>query len=364
MKFLIDKSLHEPAYLQLYKLIKEQIIAGQYPLASKLPSKRTVAAEAGVSVISVEHAYALLADEGYIEARERSGYFVIYRESDFGRSFIPTPKPAPPAPQVSATAFPYSVLAKTMRRVITEQQENLLIKSPNQGCVSLRRALSAYLLRSNGIKADEKQIVIGAGAEYLYGLIIQLLGNGRVFGLEDPGYEKIGRVYRANGVQTDLLKLGRDGILSEELNRTRATVLHVTPFHSFPSGISADVSKRREYVCWAEARNGYIIEDNYDSELTVSSKNEDTVFATAKEGTVIYLNTFTKTVAPSVRVGYMILPSPLLRVFEQKLGFYSCTVPVFEQEVLAELIAGGDFERHINRVRRARRKRLSEQTEV
>ena len=146
--------------------------------------------------------------------------------------------------------------------------------------------------------------------------------------------------------------------VSDFLERTKATVLHITPFNSFPSGITASASKRYEYIRWAEKREGYIIEDNYDSELTVSRKNEDTVFSLSERGTVIYLNTFSKTIAPSIRVGYMILPENLLRVFEQRLGFYSCTVPVFEQYVLAQLLQNGDFERHINRVRQAKRKHM------
>ena len=133
-------------------------------------------------------------------------------------------------------------------------------------------------------------------------------------------------------------------------------MLHITPFNSFPSGITASVSKRHEYLRWAQKRNGYIIEDNYASELTVSKKNEDTVFSLSQDQSVIYLNTFSETISPSVRIGYMVLPEKLVDVFEEKLGFYSCTVPVFEQYVLAELINNGDFERHINRVRRAKRK--------
>ena len=203
-----------------------------------------------------------------------------------------------------------------------------------------------------------EQVVIGSGAEYLYSLIVQLLGNDRIFALEDPCYDKIQLVYRANSIQCESLPLGPDGIPSLALEETNATVLHITPFNSFPSGITASASKRYEYIRWAEQRNGYIIEDNYDSELTVSKKNEDTVFSLSKHGSVIYLNTFSNTIAPSIRVGYMILPERLLNQFEEKLGFYSCTVPVFEQYVLAELLQTGDFERHINRVRRAKRKGL------
>ena len=243
-----------------------------------------------------------------------------------------------------------------MRRVLSDYGEEILVKAPNKGCHELRRAIASYLTRSNGITVGADQIVIGSGAEYLYSLIVQLLDSHKKIGLEHPSYSKIQKVYEANNVDCDMLEMGQNGIQTAELERTDATILHVTPFNSFPSGITASVSKRYEYLRWAEKRNGYIIEDNYAAELTVSKKNEDTVFSLAKQENVIYLNTFSETIAPSMRIGYMVLPKHLATQFEEKLGFYSCTVPVFEQYVLAELIHSGDFERHINRVRRAKRK--------
>ncbi|MGN1059881.1 MAG: PLP-dependent aminotransferase family protein, partial [Clostridia bacterium] len=256
----------------------------------------------------------------------------------------------------ATSEFPYTTLAKTMRKVLSDYGEKILVKSPNRGCAELLLAICGYLARSSGITVLPEQVIIGSGAEYLYSLIVQLLAGDRIFALENPSYEKIHRVYQANGIPCDMLKLGKDGIKSCELARTKASVLHVTPFNSFPSGITASLYKRYEYIRWAEERNGYIIEDNYDSELTISRKNEDTVFSLANQGSVIYLNTFSKTIAPSIRIGYMVLPKGLLSTFESKLGFYSCTVPIFEQYVLAELIQSGDFERHINRVRRAKRR--------
>ena len=166
-----------------------------------------------------------------------------------------------------------------------------------------------------------EQIVIGSGAEYLYSLLVQLLGKERVFALENPSYNKIRKVYEANGISCEMLMLGADGIQTSELENTRATVLHITPFNSYPSGVTASVSKRREYLHWAKERCGYIIEDNYDSELTVSKKNEDTVFSLAEENRVIYLNTFSQTIAPSMRIGYMVLPETMVETFEEKLGF-------------------------------------------
>ncbi|MBR5514643.1 MAG: PLP-dependent aminotransferase family protein [Clostridia bacterium] len=360
MRYVIDKE-GKPAYIQLYLQLRKEITEGILKKGDKLPSKRILAEETGLSVITVEHAYAILSDEGYIESRLRSGYYVIYRQKDFV-SVLTTENEEQNSihsnRHSTKTDFPFSVLAKTMRKVLSEYGEDILLKSPNHGTKELREAICQYLARSNSMSVRPEQLIIGSGAEYLYSLIVQLLGNNRVFALECPSYDKIQKVYRSMGVKCDMLKLSSNGIRSEELKKTKASVLHITPFNSFPSHITADISKRNEYICWARERNAYIVEDNYDSELSILSKPEDTVFSLDPEGHVIYLNTFSKTVAPSIRIGYMILPMSLLEHYRKNLGFYSCTVPVFEQYVLAELIRNGDYERHINRVRRQKRKNL------
>lgn len=368
MKYSVQEKNSIFAYMQLYEQLRKDIVGGVLSYGTKLPSKRMLAEETGVSVITVEHTYSILCDEGYIEARERSGYYVIYRERDFYSTEEPISEsrgeyrhePSRESKHERMKyGFPFSVLAKVMRKVLADYGDEILVKAPNKGCLELRSAIATYLMRSNGIKVTSEQIIIGSGAEYLYSLIVQLFGNNQKFALENPSYNKIQKVYEANNVVCDMLEMGQNGIRTSELERTEATVLHVTPFNSFPSGITASVSKRYEYLRWAEKRGGYIIEDNYASELTVSKKNEDTVFSLAKNENVIYLNTFSETIAPSVRIGYMVLPEHLARSFDEKLGFYSCTVPVFEQLVLAELLNNGDFERHINRVRRAKRKEKS-----
>ena len=364
MNYHIVAENSKPAYLQLYECLKQDIVTGVFSYGSKMPSKRTLAEDTGVSVITVQHAYEILCEEGYLEGRERSGYFAIYKNSDFlsttgvadDISFKQRNNSIQRSKDVSRSVFPFSVLSKTMRKVLLDYGDSIMVKSPSRGCLELRSSISAYLKRSNGMHVLPEQIIIGSGAEYLYGLLVQLLGKECIFGLENPSYEKIRQVYEANGVFCDMLTLGPDGIKTSELNRTCATVLHVTPFNSFPSGVTADVSKRLEYLQWAKQKNATIIEDNYMAELTVSMKNDDPVFSMSKEVDVIYLNTFSETIAPSMRVGYLVLPETLLEKFEEKLGFYSCTVPVFEQYVLAELISSGNFERHINRVRRYRRK--------
>lgn len=359
MKYYIDKTLKEKAYVQLYNQLKRDITDGVYKYGNKLPSKRLIAAETDVSVITSEHAYALLCDEGYVESKERSGFYVIYKESDFITSAeeVKSHLVRHSHQHISDTSISFSILAKTMRKVMSEYKDRILVKSPNFGCHELRDAISSYLLKTQGLHIRPEQIIIGSGAEYLYSLIAQLF-FGNTFALENPSYDKIHRVYEACGIKCEMLKLYNDGIRSNELINSSATVLHITPFNSYPSGITASASKRIEYIKWAERVNGYIIEDNYDSELTVSTKNENTVFSLSKTGRVIYMNTFSKTVASSIRIGYMILPETLFDDFKRKLGFYSCTVPVLEQLFLAELLNNGDFERHINRIRRNKRKKL------
>ncbi len=331
-----------------------------YVYGSKLPSKRIMAVEAGVSTITVEHTYALLCDEGYVESRERSGFFVIFRSTDgFAASSEKSISHcAQHSSHNSLLEFPFSVLTKTMRRVMNDYGESILDMSPNSGCLELREAIRKYLARNRGIYADIDQIIIGSGAEYLYSLIVGVLGRERIFALESPSYEKIEYVYKTAGVNCDFLPLGSDGIESSALAKTEASVLHISPYRSFPTGITASASKRYEYIRWSELSDRFIVEDDFESEFSISSKPEETLFSLSVYDNVIYLNTFSKTISPSLRVGYMVLPKRLIKRFSDRLGFYSCTVPTFEQFVLAALISGGDFERHINRVRRAKRKDL------
>jgi len=356
MKYSVEKKTGIPAYMQLYTQLRTDIVSGVLPAGSRLPSKRQLSEELGIAVLTVEHTYALLAEEGYVLPRERRGYFVLYREAE---PFTPPAAAVPvavPAGHGDHPSFPVSVLSRTMRKVITDWGDALLSPAPSQGCLPLREAIVRYLARSRGIHVRPEQLVVGSGAEYLYSLVIQLTGRDIVFALEDPSYQKIRRVYEAGGVRCEMLPLRSDGIDTGALWDSRAGVLHVTPFHSFPSGVTASAYKRREYVRWAQERDALIVEDDFDSEFTLSSKAEDTVFSLEPHGHVIYMNTFSKTIGPALRVGYMVLPETLLATYREKAGFYACTVPVFDQLFLAELINSGDFERHINRVRRALRR--------
>lgn len=354
MKYIIDKNSEEHAYMQIYRQLREDIVTGVLPQGTKLPSKRLMAGELGVSLITVEHAYELLTDEGYAAAKERSGYYAAFG----GKLHSTAAKQArqEEAPVVSAPEdFPFSVFARTMRRVLTDCDRRILAKAPAQGCLELREALSAYLARSRGMRVDPGQIVVGSGAEHLYSLIIQLLGRERPYALENPGWQRVRQVYETNGASCLPLSMGDDGIVSAELAECGAAVLHVTPFNSYPTGVTASAAKRHEYAQWAKSKDSIIVEDDYDSEFSSGTRQIETIFSFAPER-VIYVNTFTKTLAPAMRTAYMVLPEALAELYREKLGFYSCSVPVFEQLVLAEFISSGELERYINRRRRKMRK--------
>ena len=366
----------KPEYLNIYEKLRSDIAKGIYPVGARIPSKRNCADRFGVSVITVQHAYELLEDEGYIESRQRSGFFAAYgarpmqiEKQPFsgvlGADGVNTrlmPKNASERPsepyagtQTAAGAFPFSVYAKAVRRILTDRGEDVLVKSPGQGCIELREAISGYLARTRDIIVSPDRIVIGSGAEHLYGLIIDMIGRYRSYGIEDPSYGKIHQVYKLNGAHTELLPLGRNGISSQDLEKSTAGVLHITPYRSYPSGISANAAKKREYIAFARRRGAWIIEDDFESEFTPSTKAEETIFEIDGGIRVIYVNSFTMTVSPGIRTAYMVLPELLVPVYKERLGFCSCTVPTLDQLVLADLISSGDFERHINRVRRKNR---------
>lgn len=366
MKYFVDHDSDRSIYLQLYEQLRRDIVDKQYLYGSKLPSKRILSEETGVSLISVEHAYGLLQDEGYIETRPRSGYYVVFQDTDgFVGQEARTTVYQPPVQETTPVAYDetenmsFTVWAKTMRHVLSEYGERIFMKVPNQGSMELRGALARYLARSRNMQVHPEQIVIGSGAEYLYGILLQMLTPKRRYAIEDPSYEKIARIYQAYGVEPQLLPLGPGGLISEPLWNSNAEILHISPFRSYPSGITAHASKRREYVKWVNKKGGWIIEDDFESEFSISRKTEDTVYALDHGKHVIYMNSFSKTISPSIRIAYMILPEPWLEEFGKKVGFYACTVPAYEQYVVAEFIESGEFERHINRVRRRKRKQIT-----
>lgn len=346
----------EKKYTALYRSVKEQILTGRYKEGEKLPSKRVLADRAGVSLITAEKAYAMLADEGYILTKERKGYFAALPENPTANiGSQNTPLPHLPEPEGAVgDGLAHSVWFRTVRRVLATKGEHLFRKAPVEGCAVLRNAISDYLLRYRGMRAEPGRIIIGSGAEQLYEYVVKLLGRDKIFATEEPCYGQIRAVYQSMGVTVQPLKLGEDGILTAELEK-RFDVLHVTPFHSFPSGVSTSAGKRYAYLRRAKA-GCTLIEDDFDSEFFTPGHPIESLYAMDTEGQVIYLNTFSKSLSPAVRIGYMILPEGLLPVYKKLFAGLSCSVPVMDQYILAEFIDSGDFERHLNRMRRKMKK--------
>jgi len=346
--------MKEKKYYALYNLLRKAILSREYKAGEKLPSKRTMADLSGCSVITVATAYELLEQEGYISGRERSGYYVCRIDAavvdEDGE--LPLIEHLPADMPDSNDELEHALWFKTVRKVMSEKGGELFIKSPNKGCAVLRNAISDYLYRYRGMLAQPQQIIIGSGAEQLYESVIKILGREKIYGIENPCYEQIKAVYRGSDVQLCPLDMGKDGILTEQLSQKQFDVLHVTPFNSYPSGITASISKRWEYLGWAARNEGYIVEDDFASEFFLPGHPIQSLYSLDVNASVIYINTFSKSLSPSMRMGYMILPPELLDSYEEKLGAYSCSVPTFEQYVLAEFISGGHFERHLNRVRR------------
>lgn len=354
-----------PLYEYLYARIKADINSGILKTDYKLPSKRSLAQHLKISVITVENAYAQLALEGYIYSQEKRGYYVSPIETKGVKVNTVHPNIAKSkqdeetgfidfrSNSVNPQKFPFSVWAKLMREVLSEQQEYLLRRIPNKGVYELRTAIADHLQAFRGINISPEQVIVGSGTEYLYGMLVKLLGQEKKFALENPGYKKISQIYSSSGVEYSLVNIDREGLSVAELELSGADVVHISPTHNFPTGIVMSNRRRREILDWSGRSVGrYIIEDDYDSELRLQGNPLPSLQSIDQQQKVIYMNTFTKTLAPSIRISYMILPPNLLDVYEQKLGFYACTVPSFEQYALAKFIADGYFERHIYRMRK------------
>ena len=351
-----------PKYEQLYRELKEQIISGKLAAGEKLPSKRSLSADTGLSTVTIEAAYSQLAAEGYIIKRERSGCYVstLIEELPAQSEKISAKKRAerPDEPRIwadfssrtAASDFPQSIWARLMRGTLS--RSDLARPMGFRGVYELRSAVARHLARTRSMDVDPDNIIIGAGTEHLCNLIVQLLGRDKTYAAEDPGYAAISKIFTANGVRLTYARVDEQGVAFDGLE---ADVLHASPSHHFPTGVSMSPERRLEALKWA-SKGGYIIEDEYDSELRLKGMPLEPLFNQDTTGRVIYLNTFTRSISPSLRISYMILSEPLMRLFESKLGFYSCAVAAAEQYTLADFIEQGCFEKHVNRLKtRARR---------
>jgi GntR family transcriptional regulator/MocR family aminotransferase len=234
------------------------------------------------------------------------------------------------------------------------QYDTQLLKTVSyKGAYALRKAIAKYLYGFRGMSVSPDQIIIGAGTEYLYGRLIQLLGNGHIYALEDPGYRKISNIYKVHGVSWEYVGVDENGLMVDKLYESKANVVHVSPAHHFPTGVIMPIARRQQLLEWAEAdMDRYIIEDDYDSEFRFSRRPIPAIQSLNHNHRVIYMNTFSKTLAPSIRISYMVLPPKLMERYIDTMNFYSCTVSSFEQYTLAEFMNNGYFERHINRMKK------------
>ena len=369
LTYELKKAPGLPLYESLYRCIREDILSGKLPIGEKLPSKRALADHLEVSKVTVEGAYAQLLAEGYIRSEEKIGYFV--EETDHLRPIpIPASPPQPETPHfpvdltsnAATQGFPFTVWMRLQRQVMLDYGDKLLSPLPTQGYPELRQAIAEHLAAFRNMQVDPGNILIGAGTDFLYNLLIQLLGRDKRYAVEDPGYRKIRQVYTAGGVETVLAPMDAEGVIPEGLEQ--AQVLHCSPSHHFPTGIVTPAKRRQQLLEWAcSGPERYIIEDDYDSEFRFHAHPLPALQTMDRSGRVIYINTFSKTLAPSIRISYMSLPEHLMERFRRELGFYSCTVPSFEQYTLARFLSEGHFEKHINRMRkfyRSRRNRVIE----
>ena len=355
---------HTPLYEHLYKCIKNDIMNGTLPAGTKLPSKRSFASNLGVSAITVENAYAQLLSEGYIYSRPKKGYYV----STFSRSLLPPqamPEMAVALPetrpvffadfssnQTRPDNFPFSVWAKLMRETMQERNSELMTKPPCGGIFELREAIASHLKQFRDMQVQPEQIFVGAGTEYLYGLLVQLLGFDKVYAIENPGYEKIAQIYESYQVRRRFIDMDDCGIRMDRLEESGADVVHISPSHHFPTGIITPVSRRYELLGWAaKSDSRYIIEDDYDSEFRLTGKPIPALQSIDLMEKVIYINTFSKSLTSTMRISYMVLPPGLAQRFLEQMSFYSCTVSNFEQYALMRFIREGYLEKHINRMR-------------
>ena len=362
-------------YESLYKQIRQDIQQGKLKPNEKLPSKRSLAKHLNISTITVENAYLQLVAEGYIFAIPKSGYYVCnldmedYRDKNNIEVFVATHEKEEYfadflSNEMLAENFPFSTWTKLTKETLLESSKKLMKRSPSIGLFELRKAISDYLYQFRGMYIHPDQIVVGAGTEYLYGLLIQLLGNDKIYATEDPGYQKITKIYGSFGVQARPIPMDDEGIIIDVLKEKKVDILHISPSHHFPSGIITPIARRIEILKWAlEEDNRYIIEDEYDSEFRMSGKPIPSLQSIDLGNKVIYMNTFSKTLTSTIRIGYMVLPKALLKKYHENLGFYACTVSNFEQITLAKFIEQGYFEKHINRMRtyyRTQRNKLIE----
>lgn len=360
LTYNMDNRQELPLYDYLYRCIKNDILSGRIGIGEKLPSKRSLAKHLNISVITVENAYAQLLLEGYITSCEKKGYFVndtgcapqascLIRpkaEEEFEYAYFADLK----SNRIRRNRFPFSTWAKLLRDTLSERPEQLLKTVPYNGVYELRLALAEFLHEFRGMQVLPSQIVICSGTDSMYGRLFCLLDDA-TWAVENIGSQKITGLYDMYHAKWKSVPRDEYGVDMNSLYESGCNVVHVSPAQHFPIGTVMPVKRRTELLEWADRKGYYIIEDDYDSEFWYQGKPAPTLYSLDGNGRVIYFNTFSKTLIPSLRISYMVLPYELAQCYEEGLSFYSGTVPSMEQYALARFISEGYFERHINHMR-------------
>jgi GntR family transcriptional regulator/MocR family aminotransferase len=370
LTFTIQQEDTIPIYQQLYSFIKNELQTGQIPSGTRLPSKRKLSSHLGISLNTVQTAYNQLIEEGYIIPEERKGFYagrvdhlqqlklsqpeeVMTREDTSEKPIIDFSYHG-----VDQPSFPFSIWRKLMKEVINEYDEELLKTGDSLGYYRLRSAIAGYLHQSRGVNCRDSQIIISSGTETLYQIVIQLLGKDCVFGIENPGYEKLNQLFGNSYADFKAISIDRFGMIPEEIHKSNANVLCITPSHQFPTGEIMPVSRRLELLHWSNERQGrYLIEDDYDSEFKYGTKPIPALQGLDMNDKVIYIGSFSKSLSSTIRVSYMVLPSELMKSYTARFSYILCPVPIFEQKVLYRFIDEGYFERHLNRMRNIYKKK-------
>lgn len=365
----IDSRSKIPLYLQVYEFYKEKIVQGEFKSGEKLPSKRQLSETLGISINTVSKAYYLLEEEGFINPKERSGYFVEQLNNSFSKK-VPTKvyensttetfkaKYDFSSSSIDTELFPYYTFSKLYKEVIESENENILINSETNGKLEFRKSISKYLRETRGLDTNPENIVISSGMEYLFEIIFYIFSNDKTFGIENPGYDILPSMIESRGFDFKSINISKEGIDISSLLKSNIDLLCVTPSHQFPTGNIMSINNRLEVLNWANSKTSrYIIEDDYDSEFKYVGKPIDPLKKLDTKDKVIYLGSFSKSLAPSLRISYMILPSSLIKILKEDAPFFICSVPVIEQIVMAKFIGNGHFERHLNKMRRIYKKK-------
>jgi len=374
--FQLEKDGGKPLYDQLYSGIKEAISTKKITVGEKLPSKRKLADFLNISQTTIEIAYAQLLAEGYIMSKSRVGYFVEdidelpYIQQDSATILTEQPRKKTYSidfnpGSIDIDAFPFQTWRKYAKELFDDASKELLLTGEPQGELALRTEIAHYLYQSRGVICSPEQIVIGSGTEQLLPMILRLFSEDTCFALENPGYPTVHRMFLQHKRKVYPISVDEEGILIQELEKTAADVVYITPSHQFPTGAVLSATRRAQALNWAaQSPTRYIIEDDYDSEFRYTGKPIPALQALDRNDKVIYMSTFTKSLMPSLRVAYFVLPPKLLATYNDVFNYYSSTVPRFDQHIVANFMRDGHFSKHLNRMRKVYRKKHEKLTTI